>query len=139
MPTRATRPKGRIPCRLALAVGPPDECVKRILLPWAVWVATAFGEEGAHLFGRVIGLITKALGGLDGGVDIWVLGVVYDVGRSGVEKLLHHLHDLIDGLHGADIVLRRENGEQLHIGTEEVNLRSAELTPIHAVAFGTFE
>ena len=120
-------------------MGTPDECVERILLPWAVGVAAALGKEGAHLFGRVIGLITKALGGLDGGVDIWVLRVVYDVGRPDIKQLLHHLHDLIDGFHGADIVLRRENGEQFHIGTEEVNLRSAELTPIYTVAFSTFE
>ena len=139
MPAWAARPKGRLPGWFALAVGSPDKCVERILFPWAVGVAAALGKEGAHLFGRVIGLITKVLGGFDGGVDIWVLGVVYDVGRSGVEKLLHHFHNFIDGFHGADIVLRRENGEQLHIGTEEINLRSAELTPIYTVAFGTFE
>ena len=68
-----------------------------------------------------------------------MLGVVYDVGRSGIKQLVHHLHDLVDSLHGADIVLRRENGEQFHIGAEKVNLRGAKLTPIHAVSFGTLE
>ena len=68
-----------------------------------------------------------------------MFGIIYDVGRTSVKKLLDHLHDFIDGLHGADIILRRKDGEQLHIGAEKLNLRRTELAPVHPIAFGALK
>ena len=139
MPARTARTKGRLPSGLSLAVSAPDECIKWVLLSWAVWIAATLGKKGLHLCRRIIGLVSKLRSGLDGGVDVWVFGIIYDVGRTSVKKLLDHLHDFINGLHGADIILRRKDGEQLHIGAEKVSLRRTKLAPIHAIAFGALK
>ena len=109
------------------------------MLAGTLGVATAFCKEGLHLLARIVGFVAKVLRGVDGRVDVRVLGVVDDVSRASVEQLLHHLNDLIDRLHRAHVVLRREDGEQLHVGAEQVDLGGTELAPVHPIALSAFE
>ena len=115
MPSRAARTKRRIPGRFAFTVRAPNQSVKRIALAGAIRVATALGKEGLHLLAGVIRLVAEVLRGLNGGINIRVLRIVDDVGRIGVEKRLHHLRNLVDGLHRPHKVIRGEHGEQLHV------------------------
>ena len=73
------------------------------------------------------------------GVDVRVLVAFQLVGSADFQELGHHLDDLVDGFHRADVVARRDDRQVLHVGAEQVDLASAQILPIHPVPLGALK
>ena len=141
VPPGSARPPGGGPRRLAGTIDAPQQRIQRVFLAGSVGVATALGEGGGHLVVVVARLVPELLGRAVAVVDVGVAvdGGVDAVGVTTLEELGHHLHDLVDGLGGRDVVTRREDPERLHVLAEPVGLAVPQLLPVDAVTLGPLE
>ncbi len=139
VPARPARTERRLPAGLTLAGGPPHQRVERIGLAGPVGVPAALGEQRAHGVLVVAGLVAELLGGVGPEVDVGELGVVDGVGRAGGQHLLDEFDDLVDGVGGRDVVLRRQHPQRAHVLAEQLGLAVAEVAPVDAVPVGPLE
>lgn len=119
--------RGAVPVRLALAGRGPELGVERVLLAGPLRVAAALGRQQPHRLGVVAGDLTEVRVGLDGEVDI----AFEFVGRAHVAQSLDQGDDLRDGLHGADVVLRRQHPKRRHVLAEQRGFALGERRPVH--------
>ena len=139
MPTRPARSERGGPTRFTRPLSPPQQRIQWLGFAGSLRVSSAFGEEPSHRVMVVVGFIAELICGIGAEVNIGVIGVLDDIGRTGSEKLFDHLDHLVDCLGSSDVILRRMHSQCGHIVAEQLGLRCAQFTPVDPVAGGPFE
>ena len=141
MPAGPSVAPRRRPRGLTGSLHTPQQGIEGMLLARSVRIATTFRECGSHLVVVVSRFVTEVRRCTMAVIHV---GVPVDrrvdpVGMTAVDQFGDHLHDLVDGLGGGHVLLRRHDPQRLHVGAEAVRLRIPEFTPVHPVALGTLE
>ncbi|SIJ33180.1 Uncharacterised protein [Mycobacteroides abscessus subsp. abscessus] len=127
-----------VPGRFAVTRGPPQQRVERVLLARGLRISAAFGRQPQHR--RLVVVADAAEGRLDRGGDPVVdVAGLERVRRSGLDERRDRLGDLRDRFDDADIVLRRDDAQRLHVVAEELDLGVGEFAPVDAGGFRAFE
>ncbi len=124
-----------VPRRLAVALAAPHDAVERVLLARAVGVAAAVGEDAQHRLAVPAGHVAEGGVGGDGEVEV---GLDLVDGTDLLEPL-DEVDDERDRLDGADVVVRGQDPQRLHVVAEELGLALGQLDPVDADLGGPLE